>query len=231
MDKVLIVDDDLRFLEILKDGLRKYEGQFKVLTAEDGEQAIDVLERERISVLVTDLDMPRKCGLELLAYMTRHHSTTPCIAMTGHFSITGHFRRDNGERAVREGALLCIEKPLNVNKLAGTIIAALDRLDEGDSMAGVSVNDYVHLVQMERKTCLLEVSCGDKRKGFLYFDEGVLYNAGILYDATSEDLKEEDAVLEMIGWAHVEIRFKPLPKKSAKQPINKNLVSLIEKKG
>lgn len=229
MDKVLIVDDDLRFLEILRDGLRKYEGQFKVLTAEDGEQAVEVLERERISVLVTDLDMPRKCGLELLAYMTRHHSTTPCIAMTGRFSITGYFRRNTGERAAGEGALLCIEKPLNFNKLAGAIIAALDRLDEGDSMAGVSVNDFLHLVEMEHKTCLLEVRCGDKRKGFLYFDEGILYNAGILYHAASDNLKEEDAVLEMIGWAHVEIRFKNLPKKSVKPPINKNLISLIEK--
>jgi len=215
MDKVLIVDDDEMLLDSSKEVLQKYKSQFQVLTASDGEEAIELLKKEYISVLVTDLVMPKVDGLELLAYMTRNHPATPCIVMTGYGSPAIKKRADRGE------ILSYIEKPFDFNELAGTIIMGLDFSYEGDYLAGISVSSFLQMIKMEQKTCLFEISSIDKGKGLFYFKEG------IPYDALCDDLEGEDAAIEMIGWDYVEFRFKSLPKEDVKQRINRALTSLI----
>jgi len=215
MDKVLIVDDDELFLDIIKQGLQHYKSQFKVLTAADGDEAIEVLNREYISVLVTDLVMPKLDGLELLAHMTRSHPATPCIVMTGYGSPAIKKRADRGE------ILSYIEKPFDSNELAGAIIKGLDLSYEGDYLTGISVSSFLQIINMEKKTCFFEISSMDKRKGLFYFKEG------IPYDALCDDLEGEVAAIEMISWDYVEFRFKSLPKEDVKQRINENLTSLI----
>jgi D-arabinose 5-phosphate isomerase GutQ/DNA-binding response OmpR family regulator len=215
MDRVLIVDDDELFLDIIKQGMQNYKSQFQVLTASDGDEAIEVLKREYISVLVTDLVMPKLDGLELLAHMTRSHPATPCIVMTGYGSPAIKKRADRGE------ILSYIEKPFDSNKLAGAIIKGLDLSYEGDYLTGISVSSFLQIINMEKKTCFFEISSMDKRKGLFYFKEG------IPYDALCDDLEGEDAAIEMISWDYVEFRFKSLPKEDVKQRINENLTSLI----
>jgi DNA-binding NtrC family response regulator len=126
MDKVLIVCDNPEFLGILKEGLQKYEGQFEVLTASGGEEAIEVLKREHVSVLVTDLVMPRVDGPELLTHMTKKHPTTPCIVMKEHGNP------EIKKRADRKDVFRYFEKPFDCNQLARAIIEGLDCLDEGN---------------------------------------------------------------------------------------------------
>lgn len=215
MDKVLIVDDDELFLNIVKQGLEHYKSQFKVLTARDGEEAVEVLRREYISVLVTDLVMPKVDGLELLAYMTRNHPATPCIIMTGYGSPAIKKRADRGE------ILSYIEKPFDSNELAEAIIKGLDLSYEGEYLSGISVSSFLQIINMEEKTCFFEVSSMDNGKGLFYFKEG------IPFDALCDDLEGEDAAIEMISWDYVEFRFKSLPKENVKQRINENLTSLI----
>ncbi len=215
MDRVLIVDDDELFLDIIKQGMQNYKSQFQVLTASDGDEAIEVLKREYISVLVTDLVMPKLDGLELLAHMTRSHPATPCIVMTGYGSPAIKKRADRGE------ILSYIEKPFDSNELAGAIIKGLDLSYEGDYLTGISVSSFLQIINMEKKTCFFEISSMDKRKGLFYFKEG------IPYDALCDDLEGEVAAIEMISWDYVEFRFKSLPKEDVKQRINENLTSLI----
>jgi D-arabinose 5-phosphate isomerase GutQ/DNA-binding response OmpR family regulator len=215
MDKVLIVDDDELFLDIIKQGLQIYKSQFQVLTAPDGEEAINVLKREYISVLVTDLVMPNVDGLELLAYMTRSHPATPCIIMTGYGSPTIKKRAERGK------ILSYIEKPFDSNELAGAIVKGLDLSYEGDYLSGISVSSFLQIINMEKKTCFFEISSLDKGKGLFYFKEG------ILYDAICDNLEGEEAAIEMISWDYVEFRFKSLPKENVKQRIKENLTTLI----
>jgi DNA-binding response OmpR family regulator len=215
MDKVLIVDDDVDLLNILEEGLQKYRGQFEVLTALDGQEALSILRRETISVLVTDLIMPKVDGVELLAHMTRNHPTTPCIVMTEHGSPKVRKRGDGAD------VLRYIEKPFDFNELGGAIIGELNRMDEGGFLAGVSVSDFLQLIEIEQKTCRLEVRCRDEGKGHFHFDRGVLH------DAHFEDLRGEDAATRMIGWDHVDVRLRSPSRKNVKRRISRELISLI----
>lgn len=125
MDKVLIVDDNLEYLNILKEGLKRYESQFEVVTDLEGKGVLEVLKRVPISVLVMDLAMPKVGGLELLPYMTKNHPQIPCIVMIEPKSS------ETKKKGGRGNILLYLEKPADLNELAGAIIEGLDLLDEG----------------------------------------------------------------------------------------------------
>jgi len=215
MEKVLIVDDDTRILKLFKKALQKYEDKFEVLTAPNGEEAIKVLKRDLISVLLTDLVMPKVDGLELLAYMNENHPQVPCIVMTGHRSP------EIKRKAEQEDILDYLEKPVDLKKLDRAILDGLDRVEKGAFQAGVAVTSLLQLIDMEQKTCTLEVRADKEKKGFFY-----LYD-GLLYDAHYGDMKGEDAAFQMIGWDHVGFRFKNFPGKNIKQRINRNLMSLL----
>ena len=215
MDRVLIVDDEKEILEVLKEGLQKYEGQFEVVTATNGKQAVEVLKNECISVLVTDLMMPEMNGLQLLAYMNENYPQVPCIVMTSYGSD------EIRERVQENETLRYINKPFHFNEIAWIIVEALDRCDEDEVQAGLSVSSLLQLVEMEEKTFLMEIGDNHSNKGIFYFDSGVVL------DALCGELKGEDAAFEMIGWNHVTFRFKSLPKEGVKQRIHMSLISLL----
>ncbi len=82
MKKILIVDDEMSFLLSLKDGLKKHEGKFQVVMAENGRKALEILRTTSIDLLVTDLKMPEMNGFELLAWVSRHKPQLPVIVMS-----------------------------------------------------------------------------------------------------------------------------------------------------
>lgn len=211
---VLIVDDNVESVDNLKEGLLKLN-QFEVVTAHDGQQAIDILERQRISLLVTDIKMPRVDGLELLAYMTKNHSTTPCIVMTGYG--TPEMRQMINSR----GVLQYIEKPFDFRKLALAIIEGLHLLDEGASMKGMTLRTFLPLVELTKKTCRVEVTSAGRGKGYFYFDQGELR------EAHYQSMRGDQAALEMLGWESMEIRFNALPQGRARGRITRSLMDLL----
>lgn len=124
MDKVLIVDGDPEFSTTLKTGLQKYEGQFEVVTALNREEALGVLKKSRISVMVIDLVMNKIDGQELLAHMRKNRPQVPCIAMIAS-------NRPEVNNGTHLDIFHIIEKPFDFSKLANLIIEGLDRIDEG----------------------------------------------------------------------------------------------------
>ena len=56
--EVLIVDDDVANLTFLRDWLLRYANRFSVTTAQDGVEALQILSRKEVSIVITDLRMP-----------------------------------------------------------------------------------------------------------------------------------------------------------------------------
>jgi CheY-like chemotaxis protein len=85
MAKVLVVDDsavDRRFVG----GLLQREPAYLVEFAEDGADALSKIRQAPPDVIVTDLQMPNRNGLELVSAVRMHHAGIPIILMTGHGS-------------------------------------------------------------------------------------------------------------------------------------------------
>ena len=85
MAKVLVVDDsavDRRFVG----GLLQRESNYLVEFAEDGADALTKIRQAAPDIIVTDLQMPNRNGLELVSAVRLHHTGIPIILMTGHGS-------------------------------------------------------------------------------------------------------------------------------------------------
>jgi len=84
--KALVVDDNKGFRESLANFLQKEEG-YEVTTARDGQEALDILEKDKsFDVIITDKNMPNVDGLKLLERMREKNIAIPTIMITGDFT-------------------------------------------------------------------------------------------------------------------------------------------------
>jgi DNA-binding NtrC family response regulator len=79
---ILVVDDDPMMRELLTRILMR-DG-YKILTAEDGLAALEVLQKEKVSIVLSDLQMPRMEGFDLLKRVKRDHPGVGMVIMTSY---------------------------------------------------------------------------------------------------------------------------------------------------
>lgn len=214
MDTVLIVDSDLDCQEQLQQGLSKLH-HFKILSATDGEMAIDLLQKEKVSVLVTEMNIPKVDGLDLLSHVTTHYPNIPCIAMSSYGKPW--FKK----RKVQRENLYHIQKPFKIGVLMDAVMVALNIRDEGHASSGISVGGFLPMIEAENKTCRLEVAATGKGKGYLYFLDGVLF------DANYQNLHGEKAVSEMCSWEGVTLKFSDLPSRRTIKRVQTPLMDIV----
>ncbi len=215
MDKILIVEDDLKLQKFLQTQLQKQKEEFEIITANNGEEAIKVLEQKYISLLVTGIQMPKVDGLNFLVYITKKYPHIPCIVMSDYVTP------ESDERLSDDSIFCFLKKPFHFDDLMQAILQALEQDIPDGTIKGIAVSSFLQMIEMEEKTCLFEVHSPGKGKGLFYFQKGIPYNA--IYG----DLKGEDAAYELIVMDKAEIRFRSLPKKKLSRRINQELMGLI----
>ncbi|MDY6973472.1 MAG: response regulator [Thermodesulfobacteriota bacterium] len=214
MDTVLIVDDSVMLLNYIEDSFKKYKDKFDLVTANDGLEAIGTLSSRSISLLVTDLQMPKIDGLGLLAYTNKYHPSIPCIVMSAHGT-------PKILETLRSDILQFINKPFTSEELAEVIMSALTRDLPDGSLTGISIVSFLQMVEMEQKTCLCEVESPNNPKGLFYFKGGVLFHA--VYG----QLKGEEAAIRMIQIENATISFRKPPDRKIPRRIKTELMALM----
>lgn len=112
--RILVADDDEIALDVLSSLLSK-EG-YPVLTARDGIEAIAILRKESIGLVITDLRMPGADGLEVLRNAMRIDPDIAVVILTAYGTL------DSALEAMEEGAFDYLTKPFKVQEIL--IIAA-----------------------------------------------------------------------------------------------------------
>ncbi len=186
MKTVLVVDDDQIILTTIVNFLAAYAEDLELLTAENGQQAVEVLEKQQVDLLLTDLYMPVMDGFELLANMVRRFSSVPVIVMSG-YEVP-----EIGGEIERKGALHYLEKPFDFQTLAATVSETLARTSKGH-LTGISLLGFLQLLNFEKKSCTLTVTVDD-RSGRIHVDEGELINADF------DRFLGESAIFEILSW-------------------------------
>ena len=110
---VLIVEDDANLREALFDTLNSDD--MPVLTADDGTAALDILERERVGLVVTDWQMKPMDGITLLGRIRKDYPNLPAILMTAHGTI------ENAVDVMRNGAADYLVKPFAAEELKSIV--------------------------------------------------------------------------------------------------------------
>jgi len=130
-DTILIIDDETPIRDTLS-GILADEG-FKALTAASAEEGFQLLEKEKIHLILLDIWMPGMDGLEALPKI-KERFDLPVIMISGHGTI------ETAVQATHSGAYDFIEKPLSYDK---TILA---------------INNGLHVARLERENKLLKAA-------------------------------------------------------------------------
>ena len=108
---ILVVDDDLLLCTMLSRFLE--ENGYTVFSASDALQALDVLEREPVGLIITDYTMPHMDGLRF----TEALKADPRLAAVPVLMMTAHPDPALPDRGLRKGVALMLEKPVDFDRL------------------------------------------------------------------------------------------------------------------
>ena len=119
MAKILIVEDDVAFCTMLKTFLVKKN--YEVEAVYTAMEALNLLKTERFDVVISDVRLPDKEGIEILTTVKRQNPDTGVIMMTSYAEIS------KAVNAMKEGAIDYIAKPFNPEVILESITAALEK--------------------------------------------------------------------------------------------------------
>jgi DNA-binding response OmpR family regulator len=119
--RILVVDDDPGIRRTLQIGLSK--AGYKVVEARDGEEAIRLWEATTVDLVIADVYMPKKSGLEVIKEVQADSPSTPIIAMTD-----GGRSRNFNPLTYSEvlGAVRTIAKPFTLEEMLVVVKRELD---------------------------------------------------------------------------------------------------------
>jgi len=116
---ILLVDDHKPFRDSLA---RVLEGEgFRVMPANDGEEALNILRNEFIHLILTDLKMPKMDGVELLQVAKTIRPEVEVILITGYGTV------DTAVTAMKDGAFDYIQKPFKPREILKLVVKALEK--------------------------------------------------------------------------------------------------------
>ena len=116
---LLITDDDRAFRETLLSVIEPLG--VRTLQAENGLEALEIVRRETVHLVLLDMHMPRLTGLETLRMVKQFKSVLPCILMSARLDEI------NIEQAKLARAFSVLAKPLTRRQIIGAVCHALER--------------------------------------------------------------------------------------------------------
>ena len=191
MKTILVVDDDPVTLALCSATFAIYKDEFSVITADNGYEALQILEQQPVDLLLTDLYMPVIDGFVLLAQVSRAYPKMMVAVMSAYEQM------GNLELIKKAGAILFLSKPLDLEKLLSEIRRLLSQSAEG-YVRGITLFGLAQLLNLEKKTATVTVKAREKT-GQLFFMQGELIHA------EAQDSKGEAAAFEIFSWEDWEI--------------------------
>lgn len=121
MARILIIEDEKAIRNVLRNILINEDKSHQVFEAEDGEMGLTQLTENTFDLVLCDIKMPKKDGIEVLEFIMKSYGDTPTVMISGHGDI------DTAVACIKRGAYDYIAKPPDLNRLVTTIRQAIDR--------------------------------------------------------------------------------------------------------
>ncbi len=169
--KILVVDDEEDMLWMLQKKLNKGMENIEILSAKSGEEALEILAKKPVVLVITDINMPGINGLDLLIEISNRYPSIGVMIMTAYPS-SGY-----KDKAVMNGSLRFIEKPFDINVLRGYVAEFLgkDSSFQG-TIDGIELLDIIQFNSLSKANAALRVTANGS-EGIIFFDHGSINHA------------------------------------------------------
>lgn len=119
MSNILLIEDEDSIRRVLKKVLQQDNQSYKFTEATDGQEGILSVKKQHFDLILCDIKMPKKDGIEVLDFIRNHTPATPVVMISGHGNL------ETAVQAMRMGAFDYISKPPDLNHLLSTVRSAL----------------------------------------------------------------------------------------------------------
>ena len=193
---VLLVDDEELFRMTLRVVLATRIPGVQVLEARDGQEALDILQRERVDCVVSDLIMPGMHGTTMLAELITRRVHVPVIVVSAYAAAAPPI----------EGALICLPKPVDLDLLCNTIAQSLVASPPTSEAALMGL---LHVLACRMGTCTVQVTSrggGVTRRGTITMRRGSVTEArASIENGVALSRVGLDAAADILGWDKPEV--------------------------
>ena len=119
MSKILIIEDEESIRRVLKKVLIEEDNTYNIIESFDGVQAIEIVKKNKVDLILCDIKMPKKDGIEVLKFLIKDFKEIPVIMISGHGDL------ETAVESMRLGAFDYISKPPDLNRLLNSVRGAL----------------------------------------------------------------------------------------------------------
>ena len=119
MSKILIIEDEESIRRVLNKVLIQENKTYNIVEAIDGVDGISKINSSKFDLILCDIKMPKKDGIEVLKHVLKECPNTPTIMISGHRDL------ETAVESMRLGAFDYISKPPDLNRLLNSVRSAL----------------------------------------------------------------------------------------------------------
>lgn len=120
-ETILLIDDDEELLKMMSEALR--QENYSVITTEKGTEAIEIIKSQKVDLVITDIMMPEKDGIEVINEIFEFDSTMPIIAITGNLFFLSADSDSKSSHLL--GVKSVLKKPLTLPELLTAVVDVL----------------------------------------------------------------------------------------------------------
>ena len=189
LPKVLIVDDEPQVTMVLCDALASDHAIYNIVTANSGYEALAIMDREKIVLVLCDVIMPEFNGIELLDKIKRRSPEIGVILMSG-------YGTDEMRKKIKQtDCLQFIEKPFTISKLKELLQENLNKQQQGFSgtLNNIQLIDLIQMCCLSTISMMIQVK-QNSRKGVIVIIDGEIVHA------VYEGKVGEAAFYDIISW-------------------------------
>lgn len=213
-NKILLVDDEKVFLRSLKKGLEHLENIFTTDICFSVIEAENLIAENNYSLIITDIRMPYKTGIDLLIYLKG-------LRFKGGIKVmSAHKTEENIQKINGLGIIDVISKPFDLEWFQGMIVEFFEKEDAADiTFESIELISVLQVINIDNKSVVIQIDNNGER-GLIYFKNGEIINAEF------GDFTGEEALLVIMNSNVGNILVKKI-KKKVKVRINIPFTKLI----
>lgn len=216
INNVLVVDNNQVMLRTITSLLESQGGFLNVLAAANGNEALGIMQRMPVQIVITAIRVPKPDGFELVARLAREYPATKVIVMTSESQPLLRARIKQFPSAVH------LDQIHDLGMLTKRVFTEL-QIDYGGQVRGINLSSFLQMMSLENRSCTLKVTSKDQT-GFLWLDQGELVAA------RSALTIGKDAALQILAWRNVFIDIDYTPRQIRRE-ISLPLMMLILQSG